>query len=160
PRPIFVRPILLLIGTAFCAAQETTIRQNVPLVLIPVTVTDAKGQFLEGLTERDFAVTDDGRLQKIQVDTPDTLLAPVSLVIAIQTNTTTAPALAKIRQIGGLVRPLIIGERGDLAIIAYDSEPRVLQPLTTDSSRITEVFQQLQARLGKGAVLLDSIEAA
>ena len=145
-----------MLGTA--SGQDATIRENVPLVLIPVTVTDAKGRFLEGLTERDFAVTDEGKpLQRIQVDTPDTLLAPVALVIAIQTNNLTTPALAKIREVGSLIQPLLMGERGQAAVIAYDSELRVLQPLTGDSVRVRAAFPRLQPRLGKRAVLLDAV---
>jgi VWFA-related protein len=155
-----VRPISLLVCSVLCAAQETTIRQNVPLVLIPVTVTDNKGQFIEGLTAGDFVVRDDGKAQMVFLDTPDTVLAPVAMVIAIQTSNITAPALAKIRQVGSIVQPLMMGERGQAAIIAYDAEPRILQALTGDSAKIREVFSQLQARLGKKAVLLDTVAQA
>src|SRR5262249_10516286 len=92
-RPSPVRMIYFFLSSLLCSAPESNIRENVPLVLIPVTVTTPKSEFIQGLTERDFAVRDDGRLQKIQVDTPDTLLAPSSVVIAIQTNNITAPAL-------------------------------------------------------------------
>jgi len=96
----------------------------------------------------------------VLLDTPDTVLAPVAMVIAIQTSNITAPALAKIRQVGSIMQPVMMGERGQAAIIAYDAEPRVLQTLTGDSAKIREVFSNLQARLGKKAVLLDTVAAA
>jgi hypothetical protein len=61
-----------------------TIRANVPLVLVPVTVTDRKGKFVNGLSVEDFIVGDNGIRQKIRLDTSDTVVAPVSLVVAVQ----------------------------------------------------------------------------
>src|SRR3954463_14615247 len=85
--------------------SDTTIRANVPLVLLPVTVTDEKGKFIDGLTAEDFAVSDEDKKQEIRLDTPDTLVSPISLVIAIQTSSISASALAKIQEVGSLVRP-------------------------------------------------------
>jgi hypothetical protein len=39
------------------------------LVLVPVTVTDAKGRAVNGLEANDFVVLDNGRPQKATVDT-------------------------------------------------------------------------------------------
>jgi len=51
----------------------------VPLVLAPVTVTDKKGNLIDGLKVDDFRLTDEGVAQQIRMDTSDTVLAPVSL---------------------------------------------------------------------------------
>ena len=89
------------------AQQQPTIRTNVPLVLVPATVTDRKGNFIDGLEAGDFIVIDDGVPQKVRLDTSDTVLAPVSLVIAVQSSGISAPELAKIRRVGGMIQPLI-----------------------------------------------------
>ena len=106
-------------------SQLRTIRANVPLVLAPVTVTDKKGNFIDGLTVDDFRLTDDGVPQKIRMDTSDTVLAPVSLVVLIQASGISAPALARIERVGGMIKPLVIGERGQAAVIEFDDEIRV-----------------------------------
>src|SRR5271155_100131 len=49
-----------------------TISTNVHLVLVPVTVTDRKGKFIDGLSAEDFVVGDNGARQKIRMDTSDT----------------------------------------------------------------------------------------
>ena len=85
-------------------AQEpdnSTIRANVPLVLAPVTVTDKKGNFIDGLSVDDFRLTDDGVAQKIRMDTSDTVLAPVSLMVLIQASGISAPVLARIERWAG-----------------------------------------------------------
>ena len=89
--------------------SSTTIRANVPLVLAPVTVTDKKGNFIDGLSVDDFRLTDEGVPQKIRMDTSDTVLAPVSLMVLIQASGISAPALARIERVGGLIKPLVIG---------------------------------------------------
>ncbi len=83
------------------------------LVLVPTTVTDKKG-FVDrrAASEDDFVVTDDGVRQKIHMDTSDTVLSPVSLVVLVQSSGISAPALARIRLVGAMVQPVLIGERG------------------------------------------------
>ncbi len=126
-------------------AQEpdnSTIRANVPLVLAPVTVTDKKGNFIDGLSVDDFRLTDDGVPQKIRMDTSDTVLAPVSLMVLIQASGISAPALARIERVGGLIKPLVIGQRGQAAVIEFDDEIRVRTDFTPDSDLISAAFQK------------------
>src|SRR5580658_10195355 len=142
PRPLAPR---LIFGALACAAllaqtptNDSTIRANVHLVLVPVTVTDAKGKFVDGLKAEDFVLYDDGVSQRqLQVDSSDTVLAPVSLVVAIQASWISQPALEKIHKIGGMLQPLVSGEKGQAAVLAYDSEVRTLQDFTRDSARIS-----------------------
>src|SRR5580658_5107642 len=148
PRPMTVPRLLaaaLICGALACAAllaqsstPDTTIRANVHLVLVPVTVTDAKGKFVDGLTSQDFVLYDDGVPQRqLQVDSSDTVLAPIALVVAIQASWISQPALEKIHKIGGMLQPLVSGEKGEAAVLAYDSEVRTLQDFTRDSARIS-----------------------
>jgi Ca-activated chloride channel homolog len=47
------------------ASGRSTIFAKTELVVLPVSVTDANGSFISGLSERDFRVYEDGRLQKV-----------------------------------------------------------------------------------------------
>ena len=51
---------------------------------VGVTVTDRKGNLIDGLSVDDVVLTDEGKPQKIRMDTSDTVLAPVSMVLLIQ----------------------------------------------------------------------------
>jgi VWFA-related protein len=139
-------------------AQEPTIRTNVPLVLVPVTVTDSKGKTLDGLEAADFTLKDDDLPQKqIRLDTSDTVLAPVALVVAIQASGISQPAIEKIRKVGSLIQPLVGGDRSEAAILAYDAEVRTLQDFTRDGDKISGAFATVQPRTFKNGVLIDAV---
>jgi VWFA-related protein len=133
------------------------LRANAPLVLIPVTVTDRKGKLLDGLTLKDFVLTDNGVPQKIRLDTSDTLVAPISLVIAVQASGISAPVLAKLHRVGGLFKPLVAGERGQVAVIAYDDEVRTMQDFTTDTAQVGVAIQNISGRTAKSAHMIDAV---
>jgi VWFA-related protein len=137
--------------------SQSTIQTNVHLVLVPVTVTDRKGGLVEGLNLEDFLLTDDGVRQEIRMDTSDTVLAPVALVIAVEANGISSPELAKIHRVGGMFQPLIAGERGQAAVIAYDSEVRTFEDFTSDSSKIGAAIEAIDARAIKTAKLIDAV---
>jgi hypothetical protein len=80
--------------------------------VVPVSVTDDKGRFVSDLGASDFLVFDEGRVQKATVDTIDTGVAPVALVIAVQSSGISAAVIEKARKIGVMIRPMVTGERG------------------------------------------------
>jgi VWFA-related protein len=137
-------------------SQSAPIRTDVPLVLITAAVVDRKDRPIDGLTEDDFVVTEDGIRQKIHMDTSDTVQSPVSLVVAIQSNRIAGPALARIRRVGSMVQPLIAGDRGRTAVITFDSEVTFLQGFTADSTKIRDAFAGVKAREDR-ATLIDAV---
>jgi len=152
----------LAVGLVFpLLAQEpetsTTIRANVPLVLAPVTVTDKKGNFIDGLKVEDFRLTDEGKPQQVRMDTSDTVLAPVSLMVLIQASGISTPALARTQQVGGMIKPLVVGDRGQAAVIEFDDEIRVRTDFTADSSVIRTAFEGTRSRSIRTARLIDAV---
>ncbi|MEQ1886822.1 MAG: VWA domain-containing protein [Bryobacteraceae bacterium] len=154
--------VLLLASSCFAqrpepAASDAVIRTNVPLVLVPVTVTDRKGKLIDGLQLEDFILTDEGKPQKVRLDTSDTVLAPIALVIAIQTSGISSPELAKIRRVSGMFKPIVAGERGQVAVISYNSEVKTLQEFTTDASTVSGAVERINAYSIKTARMIDAI---
>jgi VWFA-related protein len=137
---------------------DSTIRTKVHLVLVPVTVTDAKGKIVDGLKADDFVLYDDGQPQRqVQVDSSDTVLAPVALVIAIEGAAISQAALEKIHKVGGMLEPLISGEKGEAAVLSYDEEVHTLQAFTRDSDKIDMAFESIEGRTIKRAKMLDAV---
>lgn len=141
-------------------AQETTFRATVPVVLVPVTVTDRHGKLVDGLGAGDFAVTDNGRAVQFRVESPDLSTAPVALIVAVQTNDLSAAALLKIRKVGAMIQPLVIGERGAMALLTVDNQVTVSQEFTADPDRISRAFGRLEPGRSRNSVLLDSAARA
>jgi len=58
-------------------SEQAKITVSTSLVVLPVSVTDSKGEFVSGLQEQNFSVYEEGRLQKITLfveeDTPVTV---------------------------------------------------------------------------------------
>ena len=142
------------------SGQETTFRATVPVVLVPVTVTDAKGKLVDGLTNTGFAVTDNGRAVRFTLDTSDTINVPVALIVAVQTNDLSAAALLKIQKVGAMIQPLITGDRGSAAVLAVDERVTVAQEFTRDPTALTRAFQQLTPRRARTTVTLDAAARA
>lgn len=157
-RLLSVFALAILLVPLFAQEPESpSIRASVPLVLAPVTVTDKKGNFIDGLSVEDFRLTDEGVAQKIRMDTSDTVLAPVSLMVLIQASGISAPVLARTERVGGLIKPLVIGDRGQAAVIEFDDEIRVRADFTTDSNIIRTAFQGTRSRSLRAARLIDAV---
>jgi len=92
--------VLLLAGIT-SSAQDFQIRTRVDLVVVPVTVKGSDDQLINGLSERNFVVYEDGRQQNLSNFTIDPV--PLSAAVVLDTGLTatsyiklqkTLPALA------------------------------------------------------------------
>lgn len=155
-----MRILPLLCLTAALSGQETTFKATVPVVLVPVTVTDGRGALVDGLADADFAVNDNGKPVRFQMDTSDVTSVPMALVVAVQTNDISAAALLKIKKVGAMVQPLITGERGSAAVLSISDRVRVVQDFTGDPGQIARAFEQLAPVRARRAVALDAAAQA
>jgi VWFA-related protein len=121
-------------------AQGPDLTTTVRLVVAPTTVADRSGHYVNGLTEQDFQVYDNGRRVNAHVDVS---FVPISLVITVQASEFSAEALNKVRRIGNLIEPLVTGERGEVALVAFDSEVQVLQAFTADDTMLRAALLHL-----------------
>jgi VWFA-related protein len=159
-----MRWVMILVWTPLLSAQEPRFDARSRLVMIPVTVTDAKGRSMDGLETADFLVFDNGKAQPAVVDTIDTGVAPIALVVAVQSAGISAAAIEKIQKIGTMIQPLITGERGRASLVSFDHAVTWLQDFTNDQDLLQQAFQHLRplSRPGedKEARLLDAVHQA
>jgi VWFA-related protein len=161
------RPILLTLLCGLLAAQQqpptqdnsqpaTIFRGGVEVVQAPVLVFDRDGNYVDGLQPFQFHLYDNGKEQNISVDVT---YQPISLVIVLQANAHVDGILPQVKKIGGLIAPLLIGEQGEAAVIAFDSRIRTLQDFTTDSEKITKSIKDLTAG-SSSSRMIDAVGAA
>ncbi|MCU1273655.1 MAG: hypothetical protein JWO48_1086 [Bryobacterales bacterium] len=137
-------------------AQQPIIRTTVPLVVVPTAVTDSSGEYIHGLTASDFLLRDNGTPQNISVDEA---YVPISLVLAIQSSEIAAPMLAKIHKVGSMIEPLLIGERGEAAIVSFDDSVTTVQNFTSDADSLTMGMRKISAG-GQGSRMIDAVAEA
>ena len=111
-------------------------------VVTPVTVTDHEGNIVNGLQPYQFHLTDNGKEQDIHVDVS---YEPISLVVAVQANAGVDAILPQVRKIPELLSQFIIGDQGKAAVMAFDHRMQVLQPFTSDSTKIDEAVKKIHA---------------
>jgi VWFA-related protein len=145
-----------VLSALLVAAQEPRFESQSHLVLVPVSVTDGKGRPVDGLEPADFVVLDNGRPQKAAVDTFTTGVAPIALVVAVQSSGISAAALAKVQKIGAMIQPLITGDRGRAALVSFDRRIQWRQGFTNDAEALARAFQQLTTGEEKSARMLDA----
>ncbi|HEV2348829.1 MAG TPA: VWA domain-containing protein [Terriglobia bacterium] len=134
--------------------QEKVIRVPSNLVTTPVAVIDKSGQFVYDLGENDFEILDNGIQQKIQ--SFDTEMRPLALVIVIETNEKTKALLDQVHPLASMFSSLLVGTRGEVAVIFYNDRVQVGQDFSNDSDKLSATFRDFTAR-SDGARLNDAL---
>ena len=111
-------------------------------VVAPVIVFDRNGNTVAGIRPDQFHLFDNGKEQNIHVDET---FVPISMVVAIQSNAEVEKILPQVNKIGNLIKPLILGDLGEAAVVTFDSRVRVLQDFTSDPDKITMAIRKIYA---------------
>jgi VWFA-related protein len=152
--------ILTLLPCLALAQPSPTIRTEVPLVMAPVTVTDAKGRYIDGLVAGDFVLTDNQTPRPFQLDTSDATLIPISIVVVVQINNYAGAVVAKLHKVGSMIQPMITGERGDAAVLAFDEKVWTVQDFTSDPSQTEHALEEIRPSAQLEARMVDAVSDA
>lgn len=134
------------------SAQDVRLRSNANVVLVPTLVTEPSGRPIFNLGADDFMVLDNGREQSVQLD-EQLSLAQVSLVVAIDRGQGNAAALDKLRNLDTMLEPIIGGGKGEVAMVAFDSNVKLVHDFTSDTDTLNQTIKQLQAGDGGNAAV-------
>jgi VWFA-related protein len=155
--PLLVSSILLsLSGRAL--AQETTVRSQSNVVLVPALVKDSHGGIVYGLDAKDFIIEDDGVPLPIRLDeTPEG--QPISLVVALQRGRRANYEFPRMQGLNSMLEPLFAMGTARVALLEFDSEVKITRNFTNDASLIADDLSNLEPGDGK-ATILDAIDYA
>jgi len=132
------------------ASQDTPLRIDVKLVNVFVNVTDANGAIVGGLTKEDFAVSEDGRLQKLAVFERQSEL-PLNLTLAIDTSGSvykdrTLETDAARKFVHALMRP-----QDQMSLIEFATYVR---EVTSFTNKVAQIDRGLERLRGDSATAL------
>jgi VWFA-related protein len=155
--------LLALTTTGLCAQQDAqqnetaqpTLTVRSTLVMVPALVTNKAGKVVFELTADDFLITDNGVPQQATLD-PETDSQPLALVIVVETGGAGRAHLADYRQLDSVLDALIGDVEHRVAIVGFDSLPRLVMPFTSDNAAVSQQLANLKEG-GPGASILDAV---
>lgn len=149
----------ILLGIVLCAtvsfSQESTLRSQSTVVLLPTLVKDSQGEVIYNLDAKDFMVEDNGVEQSVRLDqAPEG--QPVSLVLAIQKGRRASYEFPRMRGLKTMLAPLFSLGTARVAIVEFDSQVELTRNFSNDESLIDADLTNLQPG-DHGACILDAI---
>jgi Ca-activated chloride channel homolog len=156
-KPTFPLFLLVAFATCVCSAQEepsSTVKVNVRLVNVFVTVTDSHGAPIGNLTKDNFRLSEDGLEQKISVFDKESAL-PLSIILAIDTSLSTKKdlplELASARRFAhSILRPV-----DGLSVYQFSEIVDEMVPFTPDLRTIDHAIDRIH--VGSATALYDAL---
>jgi len=145
---------LALLPSAF--SQETTVRTQANVVLIPALVKDSQGSTVYGLQVKDFIVEDDGVEQSIRLDeAPEG--QPVSLVVAVQRGRRAYHEFPRMQGLKTMLEPLFEQGTTRTAVVEFDSHVHLVRDFAAVDDIVGNELKQIKPGDG-GAAILDAVD--
>jgi Ca-activated chloride channel family protein len=130
---------------------------NVKLVNVFANVTDATGAIVGGLSKEDFAITEDGRAQRIAVFERQSEL-PLNLVLAIDTSGSVRKDLPLEQDAARRFVHALLRQQDQISLLEFSTEVRQIVPFTNQANRIDRGLSSLRG--GPATALYDAIYLA
>ena len=144
--------LLALALTANARAQGSVFKSTVAVVPLTVTVTDARGKYVNNLVETDFAVLEEGVRQSLSFFAHEPV--PIDLALTIDASASMAPQLPIVRKAAGALVDSL-RERDRATVVTIRNAVGVTLPLSADRSRIDAAIRDLSA--SGGTALYDGV---
>jgi Ca-activated chloride channel family protein len=156
-----IRLICLAVAAIVCVhvcawAQDTatTLKVDVKLVNVFVTVTDAHGSPVPNLVKENFQLKEDGRAQKIAIFNRESAL-PLSIVLSVDTSLSTRKDLPLELTSARKFAHAILRPQDGLALYKFSEEVHEVVPFTSDLKAIDSGIDRI--RNGAATALYDAI---
>ncbi|MGA9040737.1 MAG: VWA domain-containing protein [Terriglobales bacterium] len=143
---------LALAQTSPEPAAPPTLSAHSTLVIVPALVRTRAGELVFTLAAKDFTVTDDGIEQKVRLE-EDTDSEPLALVVVVETGGSGSRQLDKYQHLATLIEAVAGGVPHRIAVVGFDSSPRLLQDFTSDEDQLASAIHGLSPGNGGGAIL-------
>ncbi len=141
-------------GRLLAEEPETTIKVDVKLVNVFVTVTDARGAPVANLTKENFLLKEDGKEQKIAIFDKESAL-PLSIALAVDTSLSTRKDLPLELTSARKFAHTIVRPQDGLAVYKFSETVSLMVPFTSDLKKIDAGIER--ERNGAATALYDAV---
>jgi Ca-activated chloride channel family protein len=156
-KPVTLCLLLIVWAPCFSSAQEessTTLKINVKLVNVFVTVTDAHGAPIGSLTKDNFRLSEDGIEQKISIFDKESAL-PLSIILAVDTSLSTKKDLPLELASARRFAHAILRPADGLSVYEFSEIVNEVVPFTPDLRTIDHGIDRI--RVGSATALYDAL---
>jgi VWFA-related protein len=134
------------VATQIAVPETSLLSTRSTLVLAPALVRNKTGDLVFTLAAKDFVLTDDGIPQKLNLE-QDADGQPLALVVVIEIGGAGAREFNKFTSIAPPLAPMLASIVGNVphkvAVIAFDSQPTLLQSFTSNLDDAADVIASL-----------------
>jgi len=131
-------------------------KSTAPLVVAPITVTDSKGRYVDGLTAEALILYNNNVPQATQMDW---MMYPIDLVVAVETSSNSGAVIDKLGGTGILFTELLAADAGETAVISFSDEVKAHQDFTSNPDLVIHALRTLRKE-GGDAHILDALRQA
>jgi Ca-activated chloride channel homolog len=121
---------------------KNPIRARVNEVIVPVTVTDKKGEDVLDLTQPDFQIFDKGMEQKVERFDIDA--DPLAVALVVESSSHIQAMAPIIQGMGTVFTETVMALSGEAAVITYDTTVDVRQQFTQDHDAVEKTIAGIQ----------------
>jgi Ca-activated chloride channel family protein len=135
-RLLLIAGVVILVAVPFLAQQvppTPTLKVDVDMVLVNLTVTDSLGRYVVGLDQKNFQVWEDKIDQRIEYFSTED--APLSVGLIFDASSSMAPILGYARE-AALAFLQTSNSNDEYFLVAFNDRPKVTVDLTTDISKL------------------------
>jgi Ca-activated chloride channel family protein len=151
---LFSLSIMCACANLLAEEPEGTVKVDVKMVNVFVTVTDARGAPVSNLQKENFLLKEDGKEQKIAVFSKESAL-PLSIVLAVDTSLSTRKDLPLELISARKFAHTIVRPEDGMSVYKFSETVSQMVPFTNDLKQIDEGIDHV--RNGAATALYDAV---
>jgi len=140
--PLIALCVLYALSSGLSVGQDQTIKLESGLVAVDVTVLDQRGNYVTGLSEKDFVILHDGVPQPIaffESQMTPTLTRPLAVVFALDISASLGTQIADQQSAAGRF-VVLVQAHSVFAVIGFNDRVHIFQKFTSDPERVKRAF--------------------
>lgn len=137
--------------------QLPTIRVDVDVVSVLVSVKDRKGKLINTLEKNDFEIFEDGQQQQIRYFARETAL-PLTLGLLVDTSVSQWRLVPAEQEAAEIFFHRVLGPKDLAFLISFDTDVDLLQDLTANQGLLRRALERLRVNAPAAPVSLPSTQ--